>query len=79
MILPGFLMIFDARDLSLTAHVTGTDLMLCGLHSKFFPPHIGNYQHADVTDSPMPDGAITLVTSRISLLISFAAFFYLHL
>ena len=32
----GFLMIFDARDLRLLSHVTGTDVVLNGLHAKFF-------------------------------------------
>ena len=76
----GFLMIFDARDLSLMAHVTGTDLMLCGLHSKFYPPHIGNFGYEVVTEPPI-DGAASLsaVTYLMSLAFSLAVFIFSHL
>ena len=33
----GFLMVFDAHDLTLIGHATGSDLAGFGLHNKFFP------------------------------------------
>ena len=34
-------MIFNAEDLTLQAHLTGSDLVLFGLHAQFFPSHVG--------------------------------------
>ena len=53
-------MIWDARDLRLLSHVTGTDIVLNGLHNKFFWD----------PNAPMPtqpDGASFTVPSMLTV------------
>ena len=59
-------MVFDAKDLSLMSHVTGSDLALVGLHGKFFP-----LENNDVitTEDPDNSAAVSAVCWPVLMLI----------
>ena len=65
-------MIFNAEDLSLEAHVTGTDLVLFGSDAKFFPRHIGapaevTSASPELTATPPVDSATSLHATALSV------------
>ena len=65
-------MIFNAEDLSLEAHVTGTDLVLFGIHAKFFPRHVGAPSEAtsaspEMTATPPVDSATSLRVTALGV------------
>ena len=65
-------MIFNAEDLSLEAHVTGTDLVLFGSDAKFFPRHIGAPAEAtsaspEMTATPPADSATSLHANALGV------------
>ena len=45
----GFLIVLDAKDLTLIGHATGSDLTLFGLHNKFIPSGIGGNTEGSTT------------------------------
>ena len=59
-------MIFNAEDLTLQAHLTGSDLVLFGIHAKFFPSHVGNIP--ETTEPPSPTTCSTDVTDAATSL-----------
>ena len=65
-------MIFNAEDLSLEAHVTGTDLVLLGGHAQFFPRHVGTSSEVtsapgEAPPTPPVDGAMSLRVTALSV------------